>query len=112
MIMSNTSVGSRKKRRLLSPSQKYELYVSVLTGQCTQRDAALQWKVDRTTVAGICRTAKQGVLDALSARPAQPGKSSEQLELEDARAETERLRATVAEQAVALHLHEGKASWD
>jgi transposase len=105
--MSNTSVSTRKKRRLLSPSQKYERYVSVLTGQATQRDAAVQWKVDRTTVAGICRTAKKGALDALSARPGRPGKSSERVELEEARAEAERLRATVAEQAVALHLHEG-----
>lgn len=29
-----------------------------------------------------------------------------------AQAEIERLRATVTEQAVALHLHEGKARWD
>jgi hypothetical protein len=28
-----------------------------------------------------------------------------------AQTEIERLRATVAEQAVALHLHEGKAGW-
>jgi hypothetical protein len=27
-------------------------------------------------------------------------------------AELERLRTTVTEQAVALHLHEGKARWD
>ncbi|MGH3518412.1 MAG: helix-turn-helix domain-containing protein [Haloechinothrix sp.] len=106
------SVKQRKRRRLLSPSEKYEMYVSVLTGQCTQREAAEKWKVDRSTVTTICRTAKQGALDALSARPGRPGKSAEQLELEDARAEAERLRATVAEQAVALHLHSGKPRWD
>jgi hypothetical protein len=32
--------------------------------------------------------------------------------LAEAKAEIERLRATVTEQAVALHLHEGKALWD
>jgi hypothetical protein len=32
--------------------------------------------------------------------------------LEAAQVEVERLRATVTEQAVALHLHEGKARWD
>jgi hypothetical protein len=32
--------------------------------------------------------------------------------LAGAKAEIDRLRATVTEQAVALHLHEGKASWD
>lgn len=104
---SNSAVKARKRRRLLSPSQKYEMYVSVLTGQCTQREAAEKWKVDRSTVTTICRTAKQGALEALSARPGRPGKTAEQLELEDARAEAERLRATVAEQAIALHLHEG-----
>ena len=108
---SNSTVSSTRKgngkRRLLAPSQKYEMFVAVLTGQCTQREAAQKWKVDRTTVAAICRTAKQGALDALSARPGRPGKTGEQIELE----EVERLRAALAEQAVALHLHEGKSRW-
>lgn len=111
--MSNATVSktARKQRRLLSPSQKYEMYVAVLTGQATQREAAEKWKVDRSTVITICRTAKDGALAALSAKPGRPGKSPEQVELDDARAEAERLRATVAEQAVALHLHEGKSAW-
>jgi transposase-like protein len=32
----------------LSPSEKYEIYVSVLTGQATQREAAEQYGVDRS----------------------------------------------------------------
>ncbi|QGK51563.1 helix-turn-helix domain-containing protein (plasmid) [Mycobacterium intracellulare subsp. chimaera] len=95
----------------MAPSQKYEMFVAVLTGQATQREAAERWQVDRSTVTTICRTAKQGALAALSARPGRPGKSPEQVELEEARAECERLRATVTEQAVALHLHEGKLAW-
>lgn len=111
--MSNATVTekARKIRRLLSPSQKYEMYVAVLTGQSTQREAAERWRVDRSTVTTICRTAKEGALAALSAKPGRPGKSPEQVELDDACAEVERLRATVAEQAVALHLHEGKSPW-
>jgi hypothetical protein len=35
-----------------------------------------------------------------------------QAALDAARVEIERLSATVTEQAVALHLHEGKARWD
>jgi hypothetical protein len=89
---SNAAVRARKQRRLLSPSQKYEMYVAVLTGQCTPREAAEKWRVDRSTVTMVCRTAKQGALEALSARP---GRSAEQVELEEARAEAERLRATV-----------------
>lgn len=95
----------------MAPSEKYEMFVAVLTGQATQREAAEKWRVDRSTVISICKTAKAGALDALSARPGRPGKSGEQVELEEARAEAERLRATVAEQAVALHLHEGKHGW-
>jgi len=51
-------------------------------------------------------------LDALAAaRPGRAGQTAEQAALAEAREEVERLRATVTEQAVALHLHEGKARW-
>jgi transposase len=60
-------MNSRKPRRRLAPSEKYELFVSVLTGQATQREAAEKWKVDRSTVVHICRAAKGGALDALPA---------------------------------------------
>jgi transposase-like protein len=97
----------------LSPSEKYELFVSVLSGQATQREAADRFGVDRSTVVHACRTARQGALDALAASvPGRPGISRETAALEAAQAEIERLRATVTEQAVALHLHEGKARWD
>jgi transposase-like protein len=103
----------RKPRKRLAPSEKYEVFIQVLTQQATQREAAEKFGVDRSTVVGICRTAKQGALDALaSAVPGRPGRSAEQAELEAARAEIERLRATVTEQAVALHLQEGKSRWD
>lgn len=103
----------RKPRKRLAPSEKYEVFVQVLTQQATQREAAEKWGVDRTTIVSICKTAKQGALDALSAaRPGRPGKSAEQVELDDAKAEIERLRATVTEQAVALHLQRGKSPWD
>jgi hypothetical protein len=69
--------------------------------------------VDRSTVVAACRVARQGALDALaSAVPGRSGVSREQAAVEAAQIEIERLRATVTEQAVALHLHEGKARWD
>jgi transposase-like protein len=102
----------RKPRKRLAPSEKYEIFIQVLTQQATQREAE-RWGVDRSTVVSVCRTAKQGALDALaSAVPGRPGRSREQVELEQARAEIERLRATVTEQAVTLHLHQGKSRWD
>jgi transposase-like protein len=103
----------RKPRRRLAPSEKYEIFVQVLTQQATQREAADKFGVDRSTVVHICRTAKQGALDALAASvPGRPGVPREQAELAEARAEVQRLRATVTEQAVALHLHQGKSRWD
>jgi len=112
-MMSNQAVGPRsgKARRRLSPSEKYEIFVQVLTGQATQREAADRAGVDRSTVVHICRVAKQGALDALSAAPGRPGMSTQDAALAAARSEIDRLRATVAEQAVLLHLHEGKSPW-
>ena len=103
----------RKPRKRLAPSEKYQVFVEVLTQQATQREAAEKYGVDRSTIVGICRAAKQGALDALAAaRPGPRGKTAEQIELAEARAEIERLRATVTEQAVAMHLQLGKARWD
>ena len=65
--MSKTVPGGGRKRRRLAPSEKYEIYLSVVTKQATQREAAAQWGVDRSTVTHICRVAKQGSLDALAA---------------------------------------------
>jgi transposase-like protein len=102
----------RKPRKRLAPSEKYKVFVQVLTAQATQREAADRWGVDRSTVVHVCRTAKQGALDALAASvPGRSGKSPEQAELVAARGEIERLRATVTEQAVELHLNRGKSRW-
>lgn len=104
--------GQSGKRTRLAPSEKYQIFVEVLTGQATQGDAADKYRVNRGTINVICKTAKQGALDALAGiKPGRPGKSVEAAELEAAKAEIERLRATVTEQAVALHLHQGKSLW-
>ena len=76
----------RKPRKRLAPSEKYEIFVQVLTGQATQREAAERFGVDRSTVVHVCRVAKQGALDALAASvPGRPGHSPEQAELAAAR---------------------------
>ena len=103
----------RRRRKRLAPSQKYEVFTAVLTSSATQRELADKYGVDRTTIRSICATAKQGALDALAAAvPGRHGKSAEQAELDDARKEIERLRATICEQAVMLHLEKGKEGWD
>lgn len=105
--------GSGKRRcRRLTPAEKYQVWLEVVTGQGTQREIADKWGVDRSTVVHIVKTAKQSALNGLAAsRPGRPGKSAEELALEDARAEIARLKETVTEQAVELHLFRGKDSW-
>lgn len=103
---------SRRRRKKLAPSQKYEIFTSVLTSSATQRDLAEKYGVDRTTIRSICATAKQGALEALTAAvPGRRGKTAEQADLQEARAEIERLKATICEQAVSLHLEKGKEGW-
>lgn len=102
----------RRRRKKLAPSQKYEIFTSVLTSSATQRELAEAYEIDRTTIRSICATAKQGALDALAAAvPGRRGKTAEQVELAEARAEVERLKATICEQAVMLHLEKGKDGW-
>src|SRR5262245_12382249 len=92
------TVAVRRPRRRLAPSEKYEMFVAVLTGQHTHREAAERWGVDRSTVVAVLRVAKQGALDAFAAQvPGRPGMTVEQAQLAEARAELERLRATVTE---------------
>ena len=92
--MSDRIMNSRKTRRRLAPSEKYEMFVSVLTGQATQREAAAKWGVDRSTVVHVCRVAKQGALDALAASvPGRPGQSVQEAALSRAEAEITRLRS-------------------
>jgi transposase-like protein len=102
----------RKKRVRLAPSQKYEVFTAVLTNAATQRELAEKYKIDRTTIRSICATAKKGALDALAAAvPGRRGKTPEQEALEEARERITQLEATVCEQAMRLHISEGKEGW-
>ena len=105
---------ARKPRTRLAPSQKYEVFTAVLTSSATQRELAEKYRIDRSTIQGICRTAKAGALEALAAAvPGRPrGTSPEQAELAEARERIVRLERTIAEQAMRLHLIEGKDGWD
>ena len=60
----------RRGRRRLSPVQKYEAFVQVLTGEMTVVQCADHWGVDRSTIMRAREVAKRGALDALaSSRP-------------------------------------------
>ena len=72
---------------------------------------AEQARVDRATISKLREVAKAGALDALAqSRPGRRG-TQRDVELEEAKAEAERLRTALAEMAVRLTLAEGKEPW-
>ncbi len=108
----DTSSGSRRRKRFLSPSQKYEIWLGLLRGESTISEAADRAGVDRSTVMKLRVVAKQGALDALAA--SRPGVKAGGVdpELAEARAEIARLSEALKEMGVRLMLAEGKGRWD
>lgn len=101
----------RKKKRFLALQEKYEIWMQLVRGETTVAEAAERARVDRATIAKLREVAKAGALDALAqSRPGRRG-SQRDVELEEAKAEAERLRTALAEMAVRLTLAEGKEPW-
>jgi transposase-like protein len=100
--------GQPRKRRQLSPQEKWEVFLEVASQQLTQADAARKWGVDVSTVIRIRQLAKDAALAAFAA--SKPGRmpSPEQAELEAALAENDRLSEALKELAVELSLHRGR----
>src|SRR5215207_3474814 len=97
----------RRAKRFLSPSQKYELWLQLATGELSQSEAAERFGIDRSTVMRIRQVAKQGALEALAASKPGVRQAREAAELAAARAEIQRLGEAVKEQAIELMLLRG-----
>lgn len=108
---SGGGLSSRRPKRFLSPSQKYEIWLQLVRQEVTAAEAAAAHQVDRTTIMRIRTVAKEGALAALAA--SKPGTAARQrdYELEAAKAENARLSEALKEMAVRLTLVEGKGSW-
>jgi transposase len=106
-----TDRAGRRSKRMLSPSEKYEIWLQLVRGEVTMAEAAVAWQVDRSTIMRIRTVAKEGALPALAA--SKPGVKSRErdYELEAVKAENARLAEAVKEMAVKLTLVEGKGGW-
>jgi transposase len=113
-VQSNgTGPSGRRAKRFLSPSEKYEIWLTLVRGEYTISEAADRSGVDRSTVMKLRTVARQGALDALAAsKPGvRPGAGADP-ELAAARAEIARLTEALKEMGVRLMLAEGKGRWD
>ena len=98
-----------RRRRQLTPEEKWEVFLEVTSQQLTQADAARKWGVDVSVVIKLRRLAKDAALAAFAA--SKPGRiaSPEQAEIEGLRAENARLSEALKELAIELTLTRGKA---
>ena len=102
----------RRAKRFLSPTENYELWLQLVTGELSQSEAAERFGIDRSTVMRIRQVAKQGALEALAAsKPGVRAAQQQDAELAAARAEIARLGEAVKEQAIELMLLRGKSRW-
>ena len=114
MTSTNKDVGAipvgptRRAKKLLAPSVKYEIFLQLVRGETTINTAAETAGVDRSTIMKLRQVAKEGALAALSASRPGVGKSARDVELDAANAEVVRLAEAVKELAVKLTLLEGK----
>ena len=64
--------GKPRKRRQLSPQEKWEVFLEVCSQQLSQADAARKWHVDVSAVIRIRQLAKDAALAAFAA--SKPGR--------------------------------------
>jgi transposase len=100
--------GKRRKRRQLSPEEKWEVFLEVTSQELSQAEATRKWNVDVSVIIRLRALAKDAALAALAAaKPGRPA-SMEAVELELLRSENDRLSEALKELAVELTLHRGR----
>ena len=105
------SMSSGRRRRQLTPQEKWEVFVEVTSQQLTQRDAARKWGVDVSVIIKLRKLAKDAALAAFAA--SRPGRivSPQEARIEALQADNARLSEALKELAVELTLVRGKPRW-
>jgi len=100
--------GKSRKRRQLTPEEKWEIFLEVTSQEISQADAARKYGVDVSVIIRLRGLAKDAALAAFaSAKPGRPA-SAEAVEVELLRVENDRLGEALKEMAVELTLHRGR----
>ncbi len=100
--------GKQRRRRQLSPEEKWEIFLEVASQEISQADAARKYGVDVSVIIRLRALAKDAALAAFVS--AKPGRSAsvQDVELELLRAENDRLSEALKEMAVELTWHRGR----
>src|ERR1700745_796655 len=100
--------GKRRRRRQLTPEEKWEIFLEVTSQEISQADAARKYGVDVSVIIRLRALAKDAALAAFaSAKPGRPA-SVQDFELELLREENDRLSGGLKGVGVGLTLHRGK----
>src|SRR5512144_2720830 len=100
--------GKQRRRRQLSPEEKWELFLEVTSQELSQADAARKWGVDVSVVVRLRALAKDAALAAFASSKPGRAASVQDVELELLRDENDRLSEALKELAVELTLHRGR----
>jgi transposase-like protein len=100
--------GKSRKRRQLTPEEKWEIFLEVTSQEISQADAARRYGVDVSVIIRLRALAKDAALAAFAS--AKPGRTAsvEQVEVELLRSENDRLSEALKEMAIELTLHRGR----
>lgn len=97
-----------RKRRQLTPEEKWQAFLEVTSRELTQADAARKWLVDVSTIITVRKLVKDAAMAAFaSTKPGRP--SSRDFEVEALKAENARLSEAIKELAIELSLIRGKS---
>jgi transposase len=100
--------GKPRKRRQLSPEEKWEIFLEVASQEISQADAARKYGVDVSVIIRLRALARDAALAAFaSAKPGRPA-SVQDAEIELLRAENDRLSEALKEMAIELTLLRGR----
>lgn len=96
-----------RKRRQLTPEEKWQAFLEVTSRELSQADAARKWLVDVSTIIGVRKLVKDAAMSAFaSSKPGRP--SARDFEVESLKAENARLSEAIKELAIELSLVRGK----
>jgi transposase-like protein len=115
VIHNGNSPGVKKKRRLLSPEKKFQIFLESQTGKTPTGELLRREGIYSTDLARIREKVKEGALERLADRPGAKRKTVPQEDYEALKRELEEKERALAEQAVELAILRKKTnggSWE